>query len=221
MVRKIFILLLVACCGSLSVKAQVTFKGGNDALNAFIANHIVYPDFSRQNCIGATIRVSFKVDKSANVSDVAVKSGLGIDLDDEAVRVVKLTSGKWVIPDNYNTGNTIILPINFTPDYAACASTNVNIASAIVAYKTRQALEDAITNYYKNKYEGKADPAREADVLRLKEQLGFDDDFINNLLSEADAKLKQGDKEGACHDWNFIRNIGSDKADTYLSKYCK
>ena len=218
---KKYLILFLVLTGCFSVKAQVTFKGGSGGLNAFIANHIVYPEYSRQNCIGGTIQVNFKVDKSGNVLDVNVQSGLGIDLDDEAVRVVKLTNGQWIVPANYNSGNTIVLPINFAPDYSRCQTANVNRDMAITAYKTRQALEDAITNYYKNKYAGKADPAKEADVLRLKEQLGFNDDFINDLLDEANSKLRQGDKEGACHDWNFIRNIGSDKADTYLSKYCR
>lgn len=218
---KASVALIVSLFGALSLKAQVAFKGGPNALDAFIANHIVYPEYSRQNCIGAPIKVAFKVDQKGNVNDVRVQQGLGIDLDDEAVRVVKLTSGQWLVPANYNTGNTIILPINFAPDYSRCQTAETNRDQAITAYKNRQALEDAITNYYKNKYEGKADPAKESDILRLKQQLGFDDTFISGLLDEANAKLQQGDKEGACHDWTFIHNIGSDKADTYLARYCK
>lgn len=218
---KAYVALIVLLFAALSVKAQVTFKGGSSVLDAFIANHIVYPEYSRQNCIGATIKIAFKVDQKGNVNDVRVQQGLGIDLDDEAVRVVKLTSGQWLVPANYNTGNTIILPINFTPDYSHCQMAPANREQAVMAYKNRQALEDVITNYYKNKYEGKVDPTKEPDILRLKEQLGFDDTFIGDLLDEANAKLKQGDKEGACHDWTFIHNIGSNKADAYLARYCK
>lgn len=218
---KKYLLFFAALFGWLSIKAQVAFKGGADALNAFITTHIVYPEYSKQNCIGATIRVGFKVDQDGKVSGVTVQQGLGIDLDDEAVRVVKLTSDKWIIPPHYNTGNTIILPISFAPDYSRCETANINRDLAITAYKNRQALEDAVTNYYKNKYTGKADPAKEPDILRLKEQLGFNDGFVNDLLDQASTKLKQGDTEGACTDWNFIRNIGSDKADTFISRYCK
>ena len=77
-----------------------------------------------------------------------------------------------------------------------------------------------MTNYYINKYKGKADLSKEQYILTLKKQLGFDDELISDLLKQANEKLKQGDKESACTDWNFIRNIGSDKADSFIAKYC-
>jgi hypothetical protein len=41
------------------------------------------------------------------------------------------------------------------------------------------------------------------------------------VLDEADKKLQQRDTAAACHDWKFIRNIGSNRADEFLAKYCK
>jgi TonB family protein len=205
---------------AITALAQPSFKGGSGALNSFLTSNIVYPEFSRLNCISATIQVGFKLDKAGKVQDVKVVRGLGIDLDDEAVRVVKLTTGNWTVPENY-TDAEIVLPIRFDPDPTRCFNNNQNVSSAIAAYKVRQEQENAVTNYYKNKYLGKADPTKEPNILALKEQLGFDDEFITDLLSQANKKLKQGDKAGACEDWLFIRNIGSDKAESYIEKYCK
>lgn len=204
--------------------AQPVFKGGTDAFNSFIASHLMYPEFSRQNCISAVIRVSFQVSQSGSVSGVRVEQGPGIDLDEEAVRVIRLTSGKWQVPAG--TGTTrLILPVRFTPDYARCTRLNngqpMDMNAAILAYQNRQELENAVTNYYSNKYKGKADPAKEQEIIALKKQLGIDDDFLNDVLDQANQKLKQGDKEGACKDWNFIRNTGSSLADNYIAKYCK
>lgn len=205
----------------MQANAQPVFKGGPEALNRYLADHIIYPEYSRQNCIPGTIKVKFRLDSLGKVSEAAVLEGLGIDLDDEAIRVVKLTAGKWQLPPRYNTNSNIVLPIRFVPDNARCTNaTNTSIAMAIANYQSRQELQNAVTNYYKNKYTGTADTTKEAQIIILKKQLGYDDNFITDVLEQAGKKMKQGDKDGACEDWNFIRNIGSDKADEFIKKYC-
>lgn len=214
------IALLIFMAGN-SFAQQPAFKGGTQALNDFLKAKIIYPEYSRQNCISGIINVSFTVDKDGIVHNAKVQDGPGIDLDDEALRVIKLTSGQWVIPAGYNLKSTIIQPIRFDPDPARCGPASIrDMQSAIANYKAQQELENAVTNYYSNKYKGKADTTKEAIIINLKKQLGYDDDFITDVLSQANEKFKQGDKEGACHDWTFIRNIGSDKADNFIRKYC-
>jgi len=212
------IILLFSCSIAF---AQPTFKGGEPALANFLKEHIVYPEFSVKNCIGATIQVSFRVDKNGNVDQVKAEQGLGIDLDDEAVRVVKMTRGHWVLKPGIEAVNFTI-PIRFAPDMSRCAGiTQMNREQAIVAYRNRQELENAVTNYYENKYAGKADTSKESYIIALKKQLGFDDELIDDVLQQAADKLKQGDQDGACTDWKFIRNIGSDRADKFIAQYCK
>jgi len=209
---------------TLVLKAQPSFKGGETALNNFLTKNIIYPDYSRRNCIAAVIRVAFRVDESGKVSEVKVQQGLGIDLDDEAVRVIKMTSGKWQVPAGSGGAARLVLPVRFTPDYSLCRSygtTNtINTEAAIASYQIRQEQENAVTNYYINKYKGTANSANEASIIALKDQLGIDEEFLNSLLEQADKKLKQGDKEGACTDWNFIKNTGSNLADKFISQYC-
>lgn len=217
-----YLVIIGVLFAALNAQGQPVFKGGQTALYDFLSSKIIYPEYSSQHCIAATIKVSFKLDASGKVNSIKVQNGPGIDLDDEAVRVVKLTSGKWVIPAGYDYNSDIILPIRFTPDYSKCHGADAgNTSVAIANYQRQQDLQDAITNYYKHKYAGTADTTREADIITLKKQLGYDDAFINDLLQQADEKLKQGDTEGACKDWKFIHNIGSDRADAYIAKYCK
>jgi TonB family protein len=222
--QKILFFIIFTCLACFSVAiAQPTFKGGQAALDNFIAGKIIYPEFSSQNCIEATIQVSFLVNPDGNVSDTRVQQGPGIDLDDEAVRVVKLTSGKWQIPAGYNNAVRVVLPIRFRPDYVKCqkrATGAMSMNEAITAYQKRQELENAVTNYYINKRAGKADEQKEGTIQALKTELGIDDDLYKELLDQASQKLKQDDKEGACKDWKFIRDTGSNLADTYLAKYC-
>jgi len=210
-------------CGIVSAGAQPVFKGGATALDNFISGKIIYPEFSSQNCIAATIQVSFLIDKRGQVTDAKVQQGPGIDLDEEAVRVVKLTSGKWTVPADYTNSVRVVLPIRFRPDYVKCqkrSGVTMSMEQAITTYQKRQELENAVTNYYINKLAGRADLQKENAILALKNELGIDEDLYQDLLEQAKQKLKQGDKDGACKDWNFIKNTGSDMADTYLAKYC-
>ncbi len=201
---------------------QPQFKGGQNALNSFLSQNLIYPDFSKQNCISGTVQISFNIDLNNKPVNIKVQKGFGIDLDDEAVRLVKLTAGKWILPANHDLNTTLVLPVNFNLNDYRCNNRSRNdMEQAITAYKAREALADAVTNYYKNKYLGKADASKEPEILALKKQLGFDDEYADEVVNQANQKLKQGDSEGACEDWNFVRNIGSNKADAQLAKYCK
>ncbi|GAB3923556.1 energy transducer TonB [Mucilaginibacter myungsuensis] len=216
--RIIFTIALIS--GAYAALAQPTFKGGEQALNKFLKEKIIYPDFASRNCISAVVHVKFRVYKDGRVDKVKVQSGPGIDLDEEAIRVVKRTAGKWTLPAGVEAA-TAVLPVRFTPDPSRCnSSTKLSREQAINAYHQRQEQENAVTNYYQNKHAGKADTSKEAYIISLKQQLGFDEDFIEDILAQADEKRKQGDNEGACADWKFIRNIGSIKADPLLARYC-
>jgi TonB family protein len=219
MKRRISVIAILLC--TITAFAQPVFKGGEQALAAFLKHHIVYPEFSSKYCIDGVVRVSFRVDKAGTVSNVKAYDGLGIDLDDEAVRVVKMTTGQWILPPNTQVAS-LTLPIRFYPNAANCKQANkMSRDQAVIAYRARQEQENAVTNYYENKYLGKADTTKENYILALKKQLEFDDELIDQQLEQAAEKLKQGDREGACTQWKFIRNIGSNRADKFLAQYCK
>ena len=76
------------------VQQQPEFEGGFTALYKFISDNLRYPD---QNCVVGTVYVGFIIDTDGNVKNVEVKRGLkGLpQYDEEAVRVIKLTNGKW------------------------------------------------------------------------------------------------------------------------------
>lgn len=221
MLKKLLVISLLLLAGICCVHAQPYFKGGTDKLNDFLADKIIYPEYSKENCISGTVKISFRLDKDGIVLDAKVSQGTGTDLDDEALRVVKLTSGKWIVTADYGS-ESIILPVRFQSDQTRCGSRSAaDIALAINDYKAYQQIQDIITNYYKAKDAGKTNAADEAKIVKLKEQIGINDEFIDHLLDEANEKLKQGDKAGACVDWTFIHNVGSDKADEFIARYCR
>jgi len=187
--------LIILTAGTAAAQ-QPAFKGGQQALNDFLKTKIVYPEYSRQNCISGIINVSFRLDKNGVVHDTKVQNGPGIDLDDEALRVIRLTSGQWVIPAGYSFDTNIVQPIRFEPDPAYCSQASIrDMQSAIAGYKVQQELENAVINYYYNKNKGKADTTKEATIINLKKQLGIDDDYIKEKLRDSEKQKPENKKK--------------------------
>src|SRR6476469_1353346 len=157
---------------------QPTFKGGTDALNNFIANRMIYPTFSKNNCLQGKIYVAFQLDNEGNVFNSKVQKGLGIDLDQEALRLIRMTNGKWNIPSGYDTNSQLVIPVSFTLKNYNCNDRSADqINQAIDLFRNRLALQNVVFNYYRNLYDGKMNQKNEGEILQIKSELGFDEKF--------------------------------------------
>lgn len=214
---KILTVILFFFC--LHANGQPILKGG---LESFINANMSYPAFSYQNCIQGTINVSFKLNKQGEVYSSRISKGLGIDLDQEALRLIRLSSGKWQVPSDYDSTYVLVAPVNFSISSADCNGIGQQeMKNAISVYQTNAGLTDAIINFYRHKSEGKSTQAEEDQVIALKKELGYDDAYFEKKIKEGQKKLKQKDRQGACEDFLFVRNMGSALADTLLEQYCK
>jgi TonB family protein len=201
---------------------QPQFKGGQQNLTAFIARSMIYPEFSKLNCLQGTIQVSFKLDRNGRVSESKIQKGYGIDLDKEALRIVRLTSGKWIVPAAYDTSVSLVLPINFELNGYKCEQVSRdNINLSIAKYKAMQDLTKAVVNFYEKKSAGIYNADDEERILQLKKELGYNDNYIERLLRQAHNELKQGDKESACEDFKLARGLGSAKAEKLIAQNCR
>jgi len=78
------------------VSEKASFNGGDEALQRFIGENINYPEMAKENDIKGIVNVVFVVDKSGKIKNVATLGGKkGFGLEEEAIRVIKLTSGQW------------------------------------------------------------------------------------------------------------------------------
>ena len=68
--------------------------GGLEAMYAFLKSNIKYPEIPLKNGIFGQVIVEFVVEKDGSISNVKVLAGAFPDLDQEAVRVVKMLP-KW------------------------------------------------------------------------------------------------------------------------------
>jgi Ca-activated chloride channel family protein len=98
------------------VEKMPEFIGGQKGLEAFKNACLLYPKTAWENGINGTVYVSFTIDIKGNVSNVKVLRGIGGGCDEEAIRIIKLSSGKWI--PGTRSGKPVkvkmTIPIKFT-----------------------------------------------------------------------------------------------------------
>lgn len=72
-----------------------SFADGEEALFEFLQKNIFYPQEAKEKNIQGTIFIRFIVMENGEIEEVEVLRGVHPSLDNEALRVVNLTSGKW------------------------------------------------------------------------------------------------------------------------------
>ncbi|RZL57730.1 MAG: TonB family protein [Pedobacter sp.] len=205
---------------SVQVSAQrPTLKNG---LESFVKANTIYPMYSLENCIQGNIEIAFKLNRAGKITYAGITKGIGADLDAEALRLIKLTSGKWNVPTGYDTTFLIRTPMKFSLQDYGCEQINPgSVGLAIKQYNDDMASYSKIANFYRNIAQGTENFVQEEKIIALKKEMGVDDDFLARKIKVAEKKISQGDLESACEDFKFVKYMGSTKADKLLAKYCK
>ena len=71
------------------------YQDGDKGLMNFLTNEIKYPADARQQNIQGRVVIQFVVMEDGKVDGINILVGKCLSLDNESIRVVKLTSGKW------------------------------------------------------------------------------------------------------------------------------
>ncbi|MBW8049665.1 MAG: energy transducer TonB [Cytophagales bacterium] len=79
----------------LLVEKQPEFPGGIEKMLEFIAKNLKYPESAKEANIKGKVFVSFVIDKFGFIKDVKVVKSVARELDEEAVRVIKLLP-QWI-----------------------------------------------------------------------------------------------------------------------------
>lgn len=97
------------------VEQMPEFPGGDNALFKFLSDNVKYPRKARNKGITGKVYIHFVVDKEGNVTDISLLRGVSPEIDEEALRVMRLMP-KW--KPGYQNGRAVSvmynLPINFT-----------------------------------------------------------------------------------------------------------
>jgi periplasmic protein TonB len=74
---------------------QPEFAGGIRALYDFIKENLRFPNPNLYCDYTGTVYIGFVVNIEGRIEEINIKKGLGVAFNEEAIRVLKLTSGKW------------------------------------------------------------------------------------------------------------------------------
>lgn len=102
--------------GLMCTDKRASYKGGDSEFFQFLGKSLIYPPKAKSAGIQGKVYVSFSISELGKVSDFKILRSVHKILDDEAIRVLKLTSGKW-LPASFegeNVGVRYITPISFT-----------------------------------------------------------------------------------------------------------
>ena len=95
---------------------QPEFRGGMNGLGQFLSQNLRYPADAQRARVQGKVYVSFVVCTDGTLCDYEIMKGVDPSVDQEALRVVKATSGRWK-PGAQRGQNVRVkynMPINFT-----------------------------------------------------------------------------------------------------------
>ncbi|MCB9235851.1 MAG: TonB family protein [Bacteroidia bacterium] len=88
------------------------YPGGAKALNAFVAQQLVYPEIPKEEQIEGVVKIRLDIDYKGRVIRTKILQGLGPLFDAEADRVVRLL--KFTVEHNRNLKVTFHKTLNIT-----------------------------------------------------------------------------------------------------------
>lgn len=121
-----------------------SYPGGMAKLYQFLGNTISYPTVAAENNIQGTIFLSFTIEKDGTLSDIKTEGRkLGYGLDDEALRVVKL-SKRWNpgIQNGKPVRVKYNIPIRFTIPTETAKIKTIGTTLAATAITIRETKEN-------------------------------------------------------------------------------
>ncbi|MBO0950686.1 energy transducer TonB [Fibrella forsythiae] len=117
-----YILVLLLCCFGAVTHAQKdtepAFKGGWREYYSFSTKQLkATPAFTKANVTGITY-VRFRVTVTGEVDSIRIVRPFGFGMDEEAIRVLKLTSGNWIPAQKSGKqiASFVTVPFRWHPD---------------------------------------------------------------------------------------------------------
>ncbi|GAA3960891.1 M56 family metallopeptidase [Mucilaginibacter dorajii] len=100
-----------------SVETLPEFPGGVEAFGKFLASNIRYPATAREHHIQGRVICTFVVEKNGSLSNIRVLRSISPDIDEESLRVLKLSpTWKAGVQNHHKVRTQFTVPISFTLD---------------------------------------------------------------------------------------------------------
>lgn len=117
-----------------SVSKPPSYPGGMDKFYEFLAKNIKYPATAIDNEIQGNVFLNFDVEKDGSITDIKVVRKLGFGTDEEAIRVIKLSS-KWM--PGYQNGKAVRVNYNVPVKFTLDANRNDKKSKAVASIRSK------------------------------------------------------------------------------------
>ncbi|MFT5822333.1 MAG: TonB family protein [Crocinitomix sp.] len=96
------------------LEQELSFPGGEDAMNQFILNNINYPELAREGGEQGVILVAFVIEEDGTLTDIKIKQSVSNSLDNESIRLIKKMP-RWIPRIDHGRSSRIdyVLPFHF------------------------------------------------------------------------------------------------------------
>jgi TonB family protein len=127
-----------------NVETNPEFRGGMDSLLKFVVNRLDYPSEYRDSCKTGIIEMNvlLRGDRTLSVLNSLDFSGLGLDFQWEATRMIKKTIGQWIPARYQDKPVSTVFPLRalFKSDKATCKTANDVFERALLLSEEAAAL---------------------------------------------------------------------------------
>ncbi len=98
-----------------NIEIKPEYFGGYDSLMTFLQQNLIYPEEARKQKIVGTVYIEFFVKQDGSLDQFVVKRGVNTLLENEAIRLIKLTNGNWNsgIQNGKKAKSLMIVPVKF------------------------------------------------------------------------------------------------------------
>ncbi len=191
------------------VEQAPEFPGGDEAIVKFLSQNIVYPKYEQDHNIEGKVLLRFVVMEDGHVDSVTVVRGVSTNLDNEAVRVVKmLPKFKPGMQQGKAVRTFFNLPVSYHLTDSKRKQEDPQEAKKKKDPDYLNATMLAEEGYYKD-----------AIFILIRSIRAFPDDYQSYEL-KADLEVKMGSKL-ACKTYRSAIEKGSPTAAAKLNKNCK
>ncbi len=190
--------------------SSLVFKGGEVALNDFLAKNAKYPS-SLKDCKSGLIQTTVLVRSNGEVEvlDMFDFNTLGADATYEAIKLALSTKGKWSIAqfDGKKVNASFPLRIIFKSDAATCKVQSDNFTKGLKLSDEAQSLSEKGNN--------------ELSLTKLNEAIKLDPNNMEYYYMRGSIYMAQNKKEEACADFTRVKEtLGVNWVDAYLPLLC-
>ena len=199
--------------------APISFIGGDEAFYNFIRKYIEVPNAVLIHPeLWGPVTVSASFNSFNQITDVAVLKGPYKDLNEEGVRLIKLSQGKWIRSGSAKASESIsaIITIPFNEGLVDSNARKKFIYENIilVAYNTNPIFKRAYDNYKSGNYD--------VAMIDLEDCISKKENLDAALVIRAFCYLNTGNNAAACEDLTKLRmkpGMDSSVEEIYY-KYC-